>query len=332
MQQGCNGRARCLSVAVLVAGALAFGSAQRASAQCCACLGCTQSGFCVDDVADPIACARLCDAAGCPNLAYENNDTCAGGCDGQADLPTATPTNTPGGPTETPTNTPIPVATATASETATASATQTPTGGVPPPLNLHVTVGTAVGQPGSVVGFAVSGEVDGQLQFIRVCVQFDPMTPIQATGDGKPDCTPANFVGSSTIFFQPDICVPGASCTSVCAALTGMPPVSGTLFTCRVAIEPNAPPATYPLPCSADGVANSIPAVSTCAEGSVVVETHLPGDCNGDGQVTINELIIGVNIALGIAPISDCPAFDTNGDGQVSIDELIAAVNVALSQ
>jgi Ca2+-binding EF-hand superfamily protein len=64
----------------------------------------------------------------------------------------------------------------------------------------------------------------------------------------------------------------------------------------------------------------------------VIVQTNLPGDCNGDGQVTINELILGVNIALGSLPITDCPAFDTNGDGEVSIDELIAAVNVALNQ
>ncbi len=55
------------------------------------------------------------------------------------------------------------------------------------------------------------------------------------------------------------------------------------------------------------------------------------GDCNGDEEVTINELIIGVNIALGNATVDDCPAFDTNDDGEVTINELIAAVNNALS-
>ena len=53
------------------------------------------------------------------------------------------------------------------------------------------------------------------------------------------------------------------------------------------------------------------------------------GDCNGDGSVAINELIGGVNIALGNAPVDSCPSFDRNGNGSVSIDELIAAVNVA---
>jgi hypothetical protein len=54
------------------------------------------------------------------------------------------------------------------------------------------------------------------------------------------------------------------------------------------------------------------------------------GDCNGDGMVAINELIIGVNIALGSSPVSACASFDTNGDGMVAINELIAAVNNAL--
>jgi len=55
------------------------------------------------------------------------------------------------------------------------------------------------------------------------------------------------------------------------------------------------------------------------------------GDCNGDGMVAINELIIGVNIALGAAPVSQCPSFDANGDGMVGINELITAVNNALT-
>ena len=55
------------------------------------------------------------------------------------------------------------------------------------------------------------------------------------------------------------------------------------------------------------------------------------GDCNGDGMVPINELIAGVNIALGNSPVSTCEAFDVNGDGEVTINELIAAVNAALN-
>lgn len=55
-----------------------------------------------------------------------------------------------------------------------------------------------------------------------------------------------------------------------------------------------------------------------------------PGDCNGDGHVLVNELIVGVGIALNQADISTCPAFDLSGDGKVTVNELIAAVNKAL--
>jgi hypothetical protein len=54
------------------------------------------------------------------------------------------------------------------------------------------------------------------------------------------------------------------------------------------------------------------------------------GDCNGDGEVTVNDLILGVNIALGNQPVSACPAFDPSGDGMVGIGELIQGVNNAL--
>ncbi|MDX2169138.1 MAG: hypothetical protein SF182_18865 [Deltaproteobacteria bacterium] len=54
------------------------------------------------------------------------------------------------------------------------------------------------------------------------------------------------------------------------------------------------------------------------------------GDCNGDGEVTVNDLIVGVNIALGSQPVSACQAFDPDGDGMVGIGELIQGVNNAL--
>ena len=53
------------------------------------------------------------------------------------------------------------------------------------------------------------------------------------------------------------------------------------------------------------------------------------GDCDGDGAVTINELISGVRIALGQSPIGDCPEFDSNGNDMVDINELVAGVGNA---
>ncbi|HSP99150.1 MAG TPA: hypothetical protein VL049_18160 [Candidatus Dormibacteraeota bacterium] len=54
------------------------------------------------------------------------------------------------------------------------------------------------------------------------------------------------------------------------------------------------------------------------------------GDCDDGGTVGIDELIQGVTIALGNAPVSSCPAFDVNHDDIVSIGELIGGVGAAL--
>ena len=55
------------------------------------------------------------------------------------------------------------------------------------------------------------------------------------------------------------------------------------------------------------------------------------GDCNSDGQVTVNELIQMVNIALGNADVSTCTAGEANGDGMIEVNEIIAAVNNGLN-
>lgn len=70
--------------------------------------------------------------------------------------------------------------------------------------------------------------------------------------------------------------------------------------------------------------------VSLAAVASVRPAYACPGDCNGDGRVSINELILGVNIALGNAPLAQCPAFDGNASGSVEINELVRGVNAAL--
>lgn len=54
------------------------------------------------------------------------------------------------------------------------------------------------------------------------------------------------------------------------------------------------------------------------------------GDCNNDHMVTVNELILGVNIALSIRTVDACPSFDVSGNDAVEVNELIIAVNHAL--
>ncbi len=55
------------------------------------------------------------------------------------------------------------------------------------------------------------------------------------------------------------------------------------------------------------------------------------GDCNGDALVTVDEILVMVNIAIGAEPVQSCVAGDANGDGFITVDEILAAVNNALN-
>ena len=80
--------------------------------------------------------------------------------------------------------------------------------------------------------------------------------------------------------------------------------------------------------CAEDISVSSCQAECGCAE--LPPASDCAGDCDGDGNVAIGELIVGVRIALGRSPVSSCFAFDTNGDGDVRIGELIQGVRSAL--
>lgn len=54
------------------------------------------------------------------------------------------------------------------------------------------------------------------------------------------------------------------------------------------------------------------------------------GDCDGDRQVTVDELIRGVAIALGDATLASCAAADPGGDGEVIIHEIVTGLGRAL--
>ena len=55
------------------------------------------------------------------------------------------------------------------------------------------------------------------------------------------------------------------------------------------------------------------------------------GDCDGDGQVSVNELVRAVAIALGLAPVSDCAMVDVDGNGRAEVAELVGAVGHLLN-
>ena len=54
------------------------------------------------------------------------------------------------------------------------------------------------------------------------------------------------------------------------------------------------------------------------------------GDCNGNGHVTVDELVRGADIALGNAMLISCPQFDCNANGRVTVDCLVKAIDAAV--
>jgi hypothetical protein len=64
----------------------------------------------------------------------------------------------------------------------------------------------------------------------------------------------------------------------------------------------------------------------------IAIDGLCAGDCDGNGVVDVSELVMGINIALDNAALSQCIAFETAPpDGGVAIDELVTAVNNALT-
>jgi hypothetical protein len=58
--------------------------------------------------------------------------------------------------------------------------------------------------------------------------------------------------------------------------------------------------------------------------------TTCVGDCGDTGQVTVSDMVTGVNIVLGSLPPSACPAFQ-NDQGNVDVAQLILGVNNLLN-
>jgi hypothetical protein len=54
----------------------------------------------------------------------------------------------------------------------------------------------------------------------------------------------------------------------------------------------------------------------------------MPGDANGDGRTTIDEVQKAINQFLGITAAEPCN--DLNGNGQVTIDEIQKVINAFL--
>ncbi|MCX8073303.1 MAG: hypothetical protein N3C12_12755 [Candidatus Binatia bacterium] len=73
-----------------------------------------------------------------------------------------------------------------------------------------------------------------------------------------------------------------------------------------------------------------VPTATFTAEPTATVIQVCFGDCHGDGAVTVDELVLLVNIALELGSVEECTSADGNGDQRITIEEIVRAVQSAL--
>jgi hypothetical protein len=95
----------------------------------------------------------------------------------------------------------------------------------------------------------------------------------------------------------------------------------------RLAVDQTCVPVTGQPPCSAGSTSQVV-----ISDGAIDVQggCRCIGDCSGDGEVTIEELLVMVNIALEIQQVTACPCGDADSSGGIDVGEIIQAVNFAL--
>jgi hypothetical protein len=97
-----------------------------------------------------------------------------------------------------------------------------------------------------------------------------------------------------------------------------VPPVSGSCGGCTLVLDASC--GGGPLCAMNTPTPMPTPLVAPCV-----------GDCDGSGDVTVDDLIIMVNIALGSSPLAACPIGDADGSGGIAVNEIIQAVGFALT-
>ncbi len=98
---------------------------------------------------------------------------------------------------------------------------------------------------------------------------------------------------------------------------------AGPTTTTTASVTPDSTPSPSAPP-------TSTRTATTTPTPTTVPRPECPGDCDGDGAVSVSELIFGVRSLLGDAALGSCGALDVNRDGAIGIDELLRGVRASL--
>jgi len=172
---------------------------------------------------------------------------------------------------------------------------------------------------------ASSGE--GQTTFFFGLVSTEP-----------PGFVVSQVVDANAMAYELDARAPAASTATATPTSSGTPtltetPTSSTIPSPTSTRTSSATPTdtTTPTP-SETPTSTSTPTETATATSTATPFPPCGGDCGDDGAVTVDELLIMVNIALGSAPAVDCTAGDGDGDGHITIDDIVNAVANSLTR
>ncbi|MFI5399104.1 MAG: protease pro-enzyme activation domain-containing protein [Candidatus Binatia bacterium] len=232
--------------------------------------------------------------------------------------PTQTATNTPSAsPTQTATLTSTLTATATPTATPTNTATSTPTNS-PTRTSTPSPTPTSTSTP-SATATATSSST-------ATPTATSTATPTNTlTATATPTATDTPTATPTATVTQTPSATPTATPTDTPTPVATATPTATNTPTTTVTNTPIQTPTSTV----------TVILTNTPTQTQAVPPTSTPiscvGDCNGDHSVTVDEILTMVNIALGNAPVQDCPAGDANHDGQITVDEILTAMNNALN-
>jgi len=202
---------------------------------------------------------------------------------------------------------------------------------VPLPDGLLFTVSFAIDPSASVGSYPVSNAsvafdaAGNPLLYPSIETGAGEIRVTQCPGDCNGDgVVTIGEVGRCLGLFQGEplcsVVDPGSSCPAADADGSGSVTI-GEVNLCVQAYTDGCPAAT----------AAATPSPSPAATATPTIPNPCVGDCDALGAVTVNNVLTMVNVALGDASVSACAAGDANGDGEITVDEILAAVQNALN-
>lgn len=237
--------------------------------------------------------------------------------------PTSPPTPTPT-PTGTPTPQPVATATGTPRPTFTSTMTQAPTGTRTPSDTQTPTASATRTMTGTatVTHTVASTATPTATRTSTASATSTATLAATATQTAVPTAafTATSTVTSTAAATTTGTPTPAAADTATAAASASATVPIGSTPTPHSTAAASTTPATTPV-----ATATADPFATATATPTHTTEPGCAGDCDADGVVTVDDVLVMVEGALGVEAVV-CPSADLDGDGAITVDEIVAAI------